>query len=349
MLSLDAVVLLPSYQPEETLINLSRGLTLEGFKVLIVDDGSGPKYQHIFEGAKQYATVITYAKNRGKGDALKYGFEYCLNNLKDYKYVITADGDGQHSINDIHRIYDKVAKEKKSVIGVRRFEVKTPIKSRIGNMMSKFNQSLATYQYMHDNQCGLRGFTYEMLPKLINIRGSRYEYEMNVLTFLQTKEIPFLTLKIQTIYENNNAGTHFRPIADTLRIQSTLLLAGLISFILYLLQATSTFFVLKYVEFSIPLGVELAVTMSFLGGLILSLIIKIIVFRPMYPGKLILRNILYELLCYIAILVSATLFTRILGVHILLTYLICYVLTLLPKYYLIKGIALVYETNTNDE
>ena len=101
MLQNDGVVLLPSYQPEETLVNLSRGLSLEGFKILVVDDGSGPKYKDIFEACKQYATVIGYEKNQGKGYALKHGFKYCLENLKDFNYVITADGDGQHRIDDI--------------------------------------------------------------------------------------------------------------------------------------------------------------------------------------------------------------------------------------------------------
>lgn len=345
------VVLLPSYQPEQTLVNLSRGLSLEGFKILIVDDGSGETYRDIFEACKQYATVIGYEKNRGKGDALKHGFEYCLNNLKDYKYVVTADGDGQHSINDIIRVCERTGKKNYSIIGVRKFDVKVPIKSLIGNVLSKFNQSLATYRYMQDNQCGLRGFTYEILPDLIKIRGSRYEYEMNVLTFLQTKELPFGCLGIQTIYENNNKGSHFRPIADTLRIQSSLLLAGLIGLLVFIAQSVATFLLTSFVDFSFlkELALELSVSLSFTGGFVLLLILKLLVFRPKFPAKLILRNTVYELLMFVAVLISATLFTRVLGVNIFVTYLICYVLTLLPKYYLVKGLALVYETNnTND-
>ena len=139
MLQNDGVVLLPSYQPEETLINLSRGLSLEGFKILIVDDGSGPKYKDIFEACKQYATVIGYDKNQGKGYALKHGFKYCLENLSEYHYVITADGDGQHRIDDIVKVYQRCKQYDVSVIGVRKFDVKVPIKSRVGNMLSKFN------------------------------------------------------------------------------------------------------------------------------------------------------------------------------------------------------------------
>ena len=349
MFSKDGVVLLPSYQPEETLLNLSRGLSLEGFKILIVDDGSGPTYQHIFEACKKYATVIGYEKNKGKGEALKTGFRYCLDNLKDYKYVITADGDGQHRIDDIVKVYERCKQHNVSVIGVRKFDVKVPIKSKIGNTLSKFNQALVTNRYMHDNQCGLRAFPYSILEDMISIFGSRYEYEMNVLTYLQVKELPFECQRIQTIYDNNNQGSHFRPIADTLRIQGSILLYGLINIIFYLLLAIANYFVYNYVDFALAINLEVSVTACFLGYLILMTITKLIVYRPKYPAKLILRIVLYELLKYIAILISVTLFVRVLSQNLFLAYFLSYVLTMLPRYYLVKGVGLVYDANINDD
>lgn len=348
MLSKEGIVLLPSYQPEETLVNLSRGLSLEGFFVLVVDDGSGEKYSDIFNKCKQYATVIGYEKNQGKGHAIKYGYKYCLDNLKDYKYVVTADGDGQHRIDDIVRIANRVKQKNVSIIGVRKFDVKVPIKSKLGNMLSKFNQSLVTARYMHDNQCGLRAFPYSILPDMIEIFGSRYEYEMNVLTYLQIKELPFECLRIQTIYENNNSGSHFRPVQDTLRINSSILLYGLINIVMFIALAISNYFANKYVDFSLPINLEISTTLCFLIYLVLMVILKLIIFRPKYPGKLILRVILYELLKFIAILVSVTLFTRVLSLHISLAYTLCYVLTLLPRYYLVKGIGLVYDANISE-
>ena len=349
MFEKDSVVLIPSYQPETTLVNLTRGLKEEGFQVVVVDDGSGPSFSSIFEKCKANAIVIGYEKNRGKGDALKYGFEYCLNNLKDYKAVITADGDGQHRIDDIVKVHERIEKTKSSVIGVRKFDVKVPIKSKVGNVLSKINQALVTSIYLPDNQCGLRGFPYSLLPDLVKVFGSRYEYEMNVLTYLETKEIPFSCLRVQTIYENNNKGSHFRPIADTLRIQSSILLYGLINLILFVGLAIANYFVYKYVDFNVPISLEISTTICFVGYLLIMLIIKSIIFRPKYPAKLILRIVLYELLKYIAILVSVTLFIRIANLNIFLTYLICYVLILLPRYYLAKGIALVYDANISEE
>ena len=349
MFEKDGIVLLPSYQPEETLVNLSRGLSLEGFKILIVNDGSGPQYEDIFEACKKYATVIGYEKNQGKGYAIKHGYQYCLDNLIDYKYIITADGDGQHRIDDIVRIYERVKKENVSIIGVRKFDVKVPIKSKIGNALSKYNQALVTNRYMHDNQCGLRAFPYLIIPDMIKIFGSRYEYEMNVLSYLQIKELPFQCLRIQTIYENNNQGSHFRPIADTLRIQSSILLYGLINIFMFIALAIANYFVYKYVSFGLPIDLEVSTALCFLGYLLVMIIVKEIAYRPKYPAKLILRVVIYELLKFIAILVSVTLFVRVLSQSIFLAYGLTYVLILLPRYYLVKGIGLVYDANISDE
>ena len=58
---------------------------------------------------------------------------------------------------------------------------------------------------------------------------------------------------------------------------------------------------------------------------------------------------LYELLIFIATIVSVTLFTRVLGLSIFLSYLFCYLLTIFPLFYMIKGVGLVYGAQTSDE
>lgn len=342
----NSIVLIPSYQPQETLIILTKGLVNEGFKVLIVDDGSGPIYQDIFDKCTEYATVIGYLKNMGKGYALKYGFRYILNNFSEFLGVITADGDGQHRILDIVNASEKLESTKVTIIGDRSFDVKIPFKSKIGNDMSQFSQSLATYRYLHDNQCGLRGFLVKDLEELINIGGNRYEYEMRVITHIQYKEIPYLTMRVETIYEDNNSSTHFRPIMDTLLIQSSIILSGLINFISYIIQAVLAFIFSSYVFIndSLIMKTELSVLSAFAIALIIHILLLLIFYRPRYPQKTILRTLLYQLLILIATFVSVCLFTEFLGLNILLTYFISSLLVLLPLFYMIKGIGQVYES-----
>ena len=343
------IILIPSYEPEETLVNLARGLNNLGFKVLIVNDGSGEKFADIFSRAKEYAEVIGYEKNKGKGEALKIGFKYIMDNLEGYEVVVTADGDGQHRIKDIERIYNKAVKKNKIVVALRKFDVKVPIKSKIGNDMSKFTQSTATYRYLSDNQCGLRAFPVRYLEQMIKVGGSRYEYEMKVLSYLQNKEISFDTIVIQTIYENNNATTHFRPIMDTILIQRSLLALNLFNIVLFALQAVGAFFFSEYLFKDNDFKFEIAISLAFVGALLLHIILKLIIYRPKNFKKLILRIVLYELLIFIATIVSVTIFTRVLGLNIFLSYLFCYLLTIFPLFYMIKGVGLVYGAQNSDE
>ncbi len=70
------VVLVPAYRPDHRLPDLVRQVLrrCSGCAVLVVDDGSGPDYAEVFATVRSHgAHVITLARNRGKGEALRMG------------------------------------------------------------------------------------------------------------------------------------------------------------------------------------------------------------------------------------------------------------------------------------
>jgi len=58
----------------------------------------------------------------------------------------------------------------------------------------------------------------ELFPRLLEIGGERYEYETNMLLYLNSDGVAYTEVEIETIYEDNNSGSHFRPIRDSARI-----------------------------------------------------------------------------------------------------------------------------------
>ena len=71
------IILIPAYQPGQQLPDLIRALRAAEPRaaVVVVDDGSGPAYKDVFDGVRALGChVISYARNRGKGFALKAGF-----------------------------------------------------------------------------------------------------------------------------------------------------------------------------------------------------------------------------------------------------------------------------------
>ncbi|MFR1785898.1 MAG: GtrA family protein [Ruthenibacterium lactatiformans] len=50
------------------------------------------------------------------------------------------------------------------------------------------------------------------------MRGERYEYELNMLIYAKQRSIPYTIVPIETVYFNNNEGSHYRTVADSARI-----------------------------------------------------------------------------------------------------------------------------------
>lgn len=216
---MDIVVLIPAYQPDEKLIHTLAELAETEVSVLVVDDGSGSEYDSVFIKAGKYARVVRYARNRGKGGALKQGIRCIRKCFPQCRYMITADADGQHSPRDICRLANLLTnRESQFIIGSRAFVGEIPLRSRFGNSLTRHVYSLVSGVQVSDTQTGLRGFDASLFDWLLSIPGDRYEYEMNVLMSAARDGIAIDEMEIETIYENDNATSHFDPIKDSLTI-----------------------------------------------------------------------------------------------------------------------------------
>ena len=100
----DITIIVPSLNPDEKLIGTLDGILSKGFKnIVVVDDGSDAQHKQPFEYAREKGcTVLVHEVNKGKGRALKTAFEYCLT-MPSCVGVITVDGDGQHTAEDMVR------------------------------------------------------------------------------------------------------------------------------------------------------------------------------------------------------------------------------------------------------
>ena len=226
-------VLIPAWQPEARLLELVMELSHRGVGVIVVvDDGSGSGYQALFDklATLKRVELLRHAVNRGKGRALKTGFDHLLNADPEIRGVVTADADGQHAAEDIERVARALLKsDGVPVLGVRGFEQDVPLRNRVGNQLTRHLFSLSTGARLAETQTGLRGLPRAVLPQLLSLAGERYEYEMTMLAHLcRAGQIP-VQVPIATIYLDNNRGSHFNPIWDSLRIYRVLLRTALSS------------------------------------------------------------------------------------------------------------------------
>lgn len=220
---MSVTVVIPSLNPDEKLVGTVSALLDAGVSDLVlVDDGSDAAHQAPFDALRDRPgiTLLTHPVNRGKGRALKTAFAWIAENRPDTQGVVTADGDGQHSTTDILTLMEAVADSKGQVfLGVRDIRADNmPARSRFGNQATKFFLRLLGGVRVSDTQTGLRAMPADCLQKLIAISGDRYEYEMNMLLELPPCGYSFVEIPVETVYIDNNRGSHFRPVRDSAMI-----------------------------------------------------------------------------------------------------------------------------------
>lgn len=217
-------VLIPAYEPGEALPALTRALMDEGVPVVVVNDGSATGLEYFERIRAQGAVVLEHGENLGKGRALKTGLAWMAE--QGYEGVVTADADGQHSLEDILRVARALASgSRRLVLGIRDVS-RMPNRSRTGNRLTRTLFRLLYGIKLQDTQTGLRGIplTGENRSGLLSLTGERYEYEMEML--IEAGELfpaGIQELEIETIYlEDSDTSSHFRPLADGARIYSVL-------------------------------------------------------------------------------------------------------------------------------
>ncbi len=218
-------VIIPALNPDSRLIELTEKLLDAGAEhIIVVNDGSKDGCKHIFDSLAQRCTVVTHAVNLGKGRALKSAFNELLLRFPGGVGAVTADSDGQHSVQDIMRLAENLKRNPHSLIlGVRDFTGNhVPWKSKAGNNWSRRMFRWFAGVNVSDTQTGLRGIPIDFIRRLMNTAGERFEFESTMLIEAGKRHVPIAEQVIETIYLENNKGTHFHPWRDSLLIMKVL-------------------------------------------------------------------------------------------------------------------------------
>lgn len=237
-------IIIPAFQPDERMLKLMKDIQDNSdYEIVIVNDGSDKSCREVFDQAKAAGcTVLTHEVNRGKGAALRTAFTYLKDNNCSEGFVC-ADCDGQHTWTDICKLAAELPSHPDCILlGCRQFVGKVPLKSMLGNKITRTIFSGITGTKITDTQTGLRAFSSTMLPWLISLEGNRYEFEMNQLLEAKKSGYGFHCIPIETIYEHNNEGSHFNPVMDSIRVylpilkfSASSLTCGAIDFVLLFL------------------------------------------------------------------------------------------------------------------
>jgi glycosyltransferase involved in cell wall biosynthesis len=152
----DICVVIPTYNNAGTLAAVIDAVLAYLSDIVVVNDGSTDKTTEILDRYKDKIKTLSYAKNRGKGYAMKCGFDYARQ--RGYKYVLTIDSDGQHYAEDIPSFVEAAAKYPNAlIVGNRNLtQDNMPKKNTFANRFSNFWFAVQTGQKLPDTQTGFR-------------------------------------------------------------------------------------------------------------------------------------------------------------------------------------------------
>jgi glycosyltransferase involved in cell wall biosynthesis len=211
-------VIIPALNAAGTLAAVVIDAVAQLQPVVVIDDGSADETGAVARGAG--ATVIRHDLNRGKGGALKTGFQWALEH--GFDGVITLDADGQHLASEIPRfVEERLRSDADLIIGGRAHLFgKMVSRRRLANHFSATCIALASGARITDSQSGFRFYSANLLRGLV-LHADGFDMESEVIVRAGRRGLKIVTIPIELGFVDGVATSHFRPIKDTLRIAWT--------------------------------------------------------------------------------------------------------------------------------
>ncbi len=178
--------------------------------ILLINDGSTDASLDIMQ--KERVNYITFPSNRGKGAALKAGFDFAVAN--NYRSVLTIDADLQHLPEEIPRFL-ALDNGNRLVMGTRTINrAIMPFARWLTNNLTSLVISVFSTQRIRDSQSGYRLIPTALLRSL-PLRSIRYDLESEMLFKAGVVGCEVVEAPISTIYEGSHS--YINPFKDTTR------------------------------------------------------------------------------------------------------------------------------------
>jgi len=216
-------VVIPAYNEEKTIGNVIEETiqTMDTlgmpYEIIVVDDGSTDRTKQI--ASRYKATVLSNGKNRGKGYALRKGFQHAQGDI-----IITIDADGSHNPKEVSELMKPLFNGTDIVAGSRFLGRKNDHTSKLhilGNHLINLTIMILTGRKITDSQTGLRAFKKEFLQKNC-LESLGYEIETEIT--VKGLKNGFTYQEVPIICKSRTYGvSKLRILSDGVKILKTIL------------------------------------------------------------------------------------------------------------------------------
>jgi glycosyltransferase involved in cell wall biosynthesis len=212
-------ILIPAYNEGKYIKDVILECRRYGNDIIVVDDGSTDNTREILKSfnflSGPKVILIEHETNKGKGEALKTGFQCAVQN--EYCGVVTIDADGQHKVSEIADFLSAVEINGPDVIvGSRLNNSKgMPFIRLATNVFTSWLISVIAGKKISDVQSGFRYLGHTVL-KNIKLETKNFDTEPEILLKASWMDYKIINIPISTIYHKNFVS-HVNPFKDTLK------------------------------------------------------------------------------------------------------------------------------------
>jgi glycosyltransferase involved in cell wall biosynthesis len=216
-------VIIPVYEHGATVGSVIGGLGAAGeLPVILVDDGSGAGTKRSLArlaAERPGVTLVTHARNRGKGAAVLRGIETARG--LGFSHALQVDADGQHDLSRALFFLERAAARPEAVVcGLPRFDTSAPALRRRGREISNTWGKIVTLSdSLPDLLCGFRVYPVETTLEAARRHpiDKRMGFDAEILVRLYWKNIPIIFYPVNVTYPRDGIS-HYRVVRDNLRI-----------------------------------------------------------------------------------------------------------------------------------
>lgn len=174
---------LPTFAPQAIKFCQERG-----WRIIFINDGSLDDSRKILDGFTSLANVrvIHHKVNRGYGGALKTGIRYTTT-----PYLVTIDGDGQHSLEDVEKVFQfALDKDADMVVGNRERGARSTVYRTLGKLLIRSFTKILMPLPINDLNSGFKVYRTELAQKYMTVCPDSMAFsDVITLVFLSERNL----------------------------------------------------------------------------------------------------------------------------------------------------------------
>lgn len=215
-------VVIPCYNHGAMMARVVERLQPTGLQCFIVDDGSDEATRRVLEtlaAGNEMLTLTRLAQNAGKGEAVIQGLQNA--SRAGFTHAVQVDADGQHAIEDIHKLLDLARQHPQALIsGQPVYDDSIPRSRRYGRWVTHVWVWIETLSLqLKDSMCGFRVYPIASTLRLAErvTLGRRMDFDTEVMVRLYWQGTPSYFVPTHVTYPQDGLS-HFDALKDNVRI-----------------------------------------------------------------------------------------------------------------------------------